>query len=83
MTANIAFSLCAAALSVAVVALAAVKGDWWVAGVYAALAAGFIARARFGRRAREARAEREGESPPAGPRHEEERRVRPARFRRR
>ena len=51
MTANIAFALCAAVLSLVVVVLAGLKGDWWVVGVYAVLAAGFLARARFGRRA--------------------------------
>jgi hypothetical protein len=77
VTANIAFSLCAAVFSVAIVVLAGVKGDWWVVGVYGALAAGFLARARFGRRARKAQ-----EQVPARPR-QEERRVRSARFRRR
>jgi hypothetical protein len=77
VTANIAFSLGAAVFSVAIVALAGIKGDWWVVGVYGALAAGFIARARFGRRARRAQ-----EDSPAAPPHEE-RRVRSARFRRR
>ena len=59
--------------------LAGLKGDWWVVGVYAALAAGFVARARFGRRAG---AERPAERP-TGPDHEPERRLRGARFRRR
>ena len=77
MTANIAFSLCAAVFSVAIVVLAGVKGDWWVVGVYAALAAGFLARARFGRRGRRA-----PDDAPAGPDHDE-RRLRSARFRRR
>ena len=79
MTANIAFSLCAAAVSVAIVVLAGLKGDWWVAGVYGALALGFLARARFGRRALLAR---EKQRPAPGAPHEE-RRLRPARFRRR
>jgi hypothetical protein len=80
MTANIAFSLFAAALSVAVVVLAGLKGDWWVVGVYAALTAGFIARARFGRRAQ---TEREDAKEPPGPSHDDEPRLRPSRFRRR
>jgi hypothetical protein len=77
VTANIAFSLGAAVVSVAIVVLAGIKGDWWVAGVYGALAAGFLARARFGRRARE-----EDEDGSGGPVHEE-RRLPSARFRRR
>ncbi len=77
MTANIAFSLGAAVFSVAIVVLAGIKGDWWVVGVYGALAAGFLARARFGRRARDAHPDA-----PAEPPHEE-RRLRSARFRRR
>jgi hypothetical protein len=79
MTANIAFALGAAVLSLVVVVLAGLKGDWWVVGVYAALALGFVARARFGQRAR---AEHD-EEPPAGPEHEDQRRLRGARFRRR
>ncbi|HEY7836937.1 MAG TPA: hypothetical protein VIB59_05690 [Solirubrobacteraceae bacterium] len=79
MTANIAFALCAAVLSLVVVVLAGLKGDWWVVGVYAVLAAGFLARARFGRRAS---AEPPGEGP-KGPDHDEDRRLRGARFRRR
>jgi len=80
MTANIAFSLCAAIVSGAIVVLAGLKGDWWVVGVYGALAAGFLARARFGRRAR---LQAENERRRHGPDHGEEPRLRGARFRRR
>jgi hypothetical protein len=79
MTANIAFALCAAVLSLLVVVLAGLKGDWWVVGVYAVLAIGFVARARFGQRARA----EAGEEPRRGPEHEDQRRLRSARFRRR
>ena len=79
MTANIGFALCAAVLSLVVVVLAALKGDWWVVGVYALLALGFLARARFGQRAREQQAEQ----PRPGPEHDDRRRLRCARFRRR
>jgi hypothetical protein len=79
MTANIAFALGAALLSLVVVVLAALKGDWWVVGVYAVLALGFVARARFGRRAP---AEQPGEQP-KGPEHEGQRQLRGARFKRR
>lgn len=54
MTANIAFSLAAAAISLAIVVLAGLKGDWALAAVYAALVLGFFARASFGRAARAA-----------------------------
>jgi hypothetical protein len=77
MTGNIAFALGAAALSLFVVVGAALKGHWWVAGVYALLVAGFIARAAYGRRGEEP------DQPPAGPEHESERRLRHARFKRR
>ncbi len=80
MTANIGFALAAAAISIVIVIGAAVKGDWWVAAVYALLVAGFLARAAYGRRAR---TERSAPSAPAGPDHEPERRLRRARFRRR
>jgi hypothetical protein len=87
VTANIAFSLAAAVVSLAIVVLAGLKGDWAVAAVYAALVLGFLARASFGRTAR-------SESPPpgpeteedqssGGPEHEPERRLKAARFRRR
>ncbi len=78
MTANIAFSLCAGAVSLAVVILAAVKGDWTVAAVYTALVLGFLARASYGRRDRSVR-----EEPPDGPAEHAERRLKAARFRRR
>lgn len=77
MTANIAFALSAAVLSLAVVIASALKGHWWVAAVYALLVVGFFARAAYGRRKEEP-----GEPPP-GPEHEPERRLRHARFRRR
>ncbi len=78
MTANIAFALSAAVLSLLVVVGAALKGHWWVAGVYALLVAGFIARAAYGRGREEP-----GEPPPPEPEHESERRLKGARFRRR
>jgi hypothetical protein len=78
MTANIAFALTAAVLSLVIVVGAALKGHWWVAGVYALLLAGFLARAAYGR-VRDAPAE----PPPSGPEHEPERRLRRARFKRR
>ena len=77
MTANIAFALSAAVLSLFVVVGAALKGHWWVAAVYALLVAGFLARAAYGRR------REEEPEPPAGPEHEPERQLRHARFRRR
>jgi membrane protein implicated in regulation of membrane protease activity len=89
MTANIAFSIGAAALSLAIVLGAALKGDWWVAAVYALLIAGFIARASFGRRSRRERQDQEqqqraAEEPaPGGPEHQAERQLRKARFKRR
>ena len=113
MTANIAFSLTAAVVSLAIVVLAGLKGDWGVAAVYAALVLGFLARASFGRGARAASSspasddrdrvpgrpaggaeqetggrvgggsEQETAQRPGGPEHEPERRLKPARFRRR
>jgi hypothetical protein len=87
MTANIAFSIGAAALSLAIVLGAALKGDWWVAAVYTLLIAGFIARASFGRRSRREQQEqqqRAAEEPaPGGPEHQAERQLRKARFKRR
>lgn len=77
MTANIAFALSAAVLSLFVVVGAALKGNWWVAGVYALLVAGFIARAAYGRR------REEPPEPPAPPEHESERTLGRARFKRR
>jgi len=92
MTANIAFALSAAAISLAIVVLAGIKGDWAVVAVYTLLVGGFLARAAFGRRA----AREQREPPPAppgqedqgpdaahGPEHEPERELRRARFRRR
>lgn len=89
--ANIAFSIGAAALSLAIVIGAGLKGDWAVVAVYALLVAGFLARASFGRRARregpEAHAPPEapesGASPRGAPEHEPERRLARARFKRR
>jgi hypothetical protein len=80
MTANIAFALGAAMLSLAIVVGAGLKGDWAVVAVYALLVVGFIARAAYGRRAR---TPDEPEPPAGGPEHEPERRLRSARFRRR
>jgi hypothetical protein len=79
MTANIAFSLCAAVVSLAIVVLAAAKGDWAVVAVYLALVAGFLARASFGRRDRP----RPAEPGPRGPEHEPEERLKGTRFKRR
>jgi membrane protein implicated in regulation of membrane protease activity len=88
MTANIAFALGAAVVSLAIVVGAGLKGDWTVVAVYSLLVAGFLARASFGRRAR-----REGQEPvgptergppaPARPEHEPERSLGRARFKRR
>ena len=80
MTANIAFALGAAVLSLLIVIGAALKGHWWVAAVYALLIAGFIARASYGRRARGGSQE---PPPVTGPEHEPERRLKAARFKRR
>ncbi len=78
MTANIAFALSAAVLSLFVVVGAALKGHWWVAALYALLVAGFLARAAYGRRREEP-----PEAPPPGPEHESERTLGRARFKRR
>ena len=92
MTANIAFALSAAAISLAIVVLAGLKGDWAVVAVYALLVAGFLARASFGRRTRREnearRAEPEAlvhppEQPAPAPEHRPERELRGARFKRR
>jgi hypothetical protein len=50
--ANITFSLCAAAASLAIAILAAVKGASIVAVVWGLLAIGFVIRAAYGRRRR-------------------------------
>lgn len=50
LVANIVFSLCAGAASLAIAVLAAVKGAVVVAIVWGALAVGFAARAQYGRR---------------------------------
>ncbi len=78
MTANIAFALTAAVFSLVIVVGAALKGDWWVAAVYALLIAGFLARAAYGRVREEP-----AEPPPSGPEHEPERRLQRSRFKRR
>jgi len=78
MTANIAFALSAAALSLVIVVGAALKGHWWVAAVYALLLAGFLARAAYGRQRRDP-----AEPPRPGPQHPSKRRLKPARFKRR
>jgi hypothetical protein len=99
VTANIAFSLAAAVVSLAIVVLAGLKGDWAVAAVYVALVLGFLARASFGRGARAAASsspasdgrdhepadgpEHEPVQRTGGPAHEPERRLKSARFRRR
>jgi hypothetical protein len=90
VTANIGFALSAAVLSLAIVIGAALKGHWVLAVVYGMLLAGFLARAAYGRRAREAvdsgdAPETPGEQPGGsrGPAHASERELRRARFRRR
>ena len=83
MNANIGFALSAAVLSLVIVIGAALKGQWWVSGVYLLLVAGFIARAAFGRRARRESAERQLPAPDAEPEHDPERKLRGARFKRR
>jgi uncharacterized membrane protein len=50
--ANIVFSLCAAAATLLVTILAAVKGAWVVSLVYGLLCVGFLLRAHLGRRRR-------------------------------
>jgi hypothetical protein len=89
MTANIAFALGAAVLSLAIVVGAGLKGDWAVVAVYLLLLAGFLARASFGRRMRREADDGpppsgEAEAPTSGhPEHEPERRLDRARFKRR
>jgi hypothetical protein len=88
MTANIAFALGAAVLSLAIVVGAGLKGDWAVVAVYSLLVAGFLARASYGRRARGEGREPPGPSepgPPAPgrPEHEPEHSLGRARFKRR
>ena len=78
MTANIAFALSAAVLSLVIVVGSALKGHWWVAAVYALLLAGFLARAAYGRAREEP-----SEPPPAAPEHVSERELKRARFKRR
>ena len=78
MTANIAFALCAAVLSLVIVVGAALKGHWWVAAVYTLLVAGFLARAAYGRARKDP-----AEPPPAAPEHAPERELPHARFKRR
>ena len=94
MTANIAFALSAAVLSLAIVVGAGIKGNWTVVVVYAMLLAGFLARASYGRRAHREQQQRRqqfepggpDDGPPAeppGPEHAPERELRRARFKRR
>jgi hypothetical protein len=80
VSANRAFSLCAAAGSLAISVLSAVKGHVAVAIVFGLLFAGFLVRAAEGRAAAASR-----DTPTAQPRssHEPERRVKSTRFRRR
>jgi hypothetical protein len=81
VSANATFSLCAATAALLISALSAVKGRWAVAVVFGLLVAGFLMRALEGRReaAREARRPPE----PAPRSRSPERRVKPARFKRR
>jgi hypothetical protein len=81
VSANAIFSLCAASGALIVSTLSAVKGRWAVAIVFGMLVVGFLARALEGRReaAREARRPSPSPSRPRPP----ERRVKPARFKRR
>jgi hypothetical protein len=78
VSANVVFSLCAATASLLVVVLAGVKGDWAVVAVYAALVAGFLARAWLGRRKG---SQHDPVKAPGSPLHE--RRLERPRFRRR
>ncbi len=88
MRANTAFSLGAAAVSLLICAASAAKGRWAVAIVFGLLVAGFLLRALEGRCAKGpertvAAAEEPDQSPlPPQPAHEE-RRIKPARFKRR
>jgi hypothetical protein len=79
MSANIAFSLCAAVASLLVLVLAGLKGDWAVVVVYGFLLVGFLTRARLSRRA-QPEPPPDDASPPAPSRDS---RLRGARFRRR
>jgi hypothetical protein len=81
VSANVAFSLCAAVASLLVVVFAGVKGDWAVVVVYVLLVVGFLGRAALGRRRREAPdAQVDAPGPAQAGR---DRRLRHARFRRR
>lgn len=92
MTANIAFALSAAVLSLAIVVGAGIKGNWTVVAVYTLLLAGFLARASYGRRAHRERQRQHlepggpGQEPTSaaqGPEHAPERKLARARFKRR
>ena len=48
--ANVTFSVCAGVASLVIAILAAAKGAYWVAAVWALLAVGFAARAGYGLR---------------------------------
>lgn len=77
VSANTTFSLFAAAASLVVSVLSAIKGQPAVAIVFGLLVAGFLVRAGEGRRGRgSAPSEPEAQKPPP-------RRVKPARFKRR
>jgi hypothetical protein len=76
--ANTIFSLCAAAASLLVSVLSAVKGQLPVAIVFGMLVVGFLVRAGEGRREAERVARETVEEKPSPPR-----RVKPARFKRR
>ncbi len=81
MRANTTFSLCAAAGALLVSTVSAAKGRWAVAIVFGLLVAGFLVRALEGRREAARERRRPPEPPPRPP--TAERRVKPARFRRR
>jgi hypothetical protein len=85
MSANVAFSLTAASVSLLISTASAVKGRWAVAIVFALLVVGFLARALEERRgARREPPHPEPEPPPRHePNHPTPRRVKPARFKRR
>jgi len=77
--ANAIFSLCAAAGALLVASASAAKGRWAVAIVFGMLVVGFLLRAREGRRG----PGRAADGPVAPPPRPAQRRVKPARFKRR
>jgi hypothetical protein len=83
VSANVAFSLCAATGSLLVSTLSAVKGRWAVAIVFGLLVLGFLARALEGRREAAHEKAQPAEPPVAPVTHQLARRVKPARFKRR